>query len=144
MATAESTATTTWEGDLLHGNGTTSFSSGALPDVPVTWASRTSRSAGKTSPEELLAGAHAACFSMGLSKGLADGGTTAERLEVSATVSFDPPRVTSSHITVRGVVPGLDADGFAQAAQAAAEGCPISGALKGNVEITVDATLDNG
>jgi osmotically inducible protein OsmC len=147
MANAESTASTIWEGDLPHGSGTTSFGSGALDDVPVTWASRTARSAGKTSPEELLAAAHASCFSMALSNELAQGGTTAERLEVTATVTFntdDGPRVASSHLTVRGVVPGIDPDGFAKAAQAAAGGCPISGALKGNLEITVDAQLDIG
>jgi osmotically inducible protein OsmC len=143
MANAERTATTVWEGDLPHGNGITSLASGAAPDLPVTWASRTERSEGKTSPEELIAAAHASCFSMALSNGLAEGGTTAERLDVSATVTLDTDTVTivSSHITVRGVVPGLDADGFAQAAQGAADGCPVSGALKGNLEITVDAQL---
>ena len=147
MANAERTANTVWEGDLAHGNGTTSLTSGATGDLPVTWASRTERSNGKTSPEELIAAAHASCFSMALSNELAEGGTTAERLEVTATVTFntdDGPRVASSHLTVRGVVPGIDADGFAKAAQGAAGGCPISGALKGNLEITVDAQLDNG
>jgi osmotically inducible protein OsmC len=143
MANAERTANTIWEGDLAHGNGTTSLASGAAPDLPVTWASRTQRSDGKTSPEELIAAAHASCFSMALSNGLAEAGNTAERLDVSATVTLDTDaiKIVSSHITVRGVVPGLDADGFAQAAQGAAEGCPVSGALKGNLEITVDAQL---
>jgi osmotically inducible protein OsmC len=145
MANAERTATTVWEGDLAHGNGTTSLTSGATGDLPVTWASRTERSEGKTSPEELIAAAHASCFSMALSNGLAESGTTADRLDVSATVTLDTDTVTivSSHITVRGVVPGLDADGFAQAAQGAAENCPVSGALKGSLEITVDAQLDD-
>jgi osmotically inducible protein OsmC len=144
MASAERTATTVWEGDLAHGNGTLSLTSGATGDLPVTWASRTERSAGKTSPEELIAAAHASCFSMALSHGLAESGNPPDRLEVSATVTLsldDGPKVTSSHITVRGTVPGLDADGFAQAAQGAADNCPISGALKGNLEITVDAQL---
>jgi osmotically inducible protein OsmC len=143
MANAERTATTVWEGDLAHGNGTLSLASGASPDLPVTWASRTERSDGKTSPEELIAAAHASCFSMALSNALAQGGTTAERLDVSATVTLDTDevRIVSSHITVRGVVPGLDAAGFAQAAQGAAEGCPVSGALKGSLEISVDAQL---
>ncbi len=144
MASAERTATTVWEGDLAHGNGTLSLTSGATGDLPVTWASRTERSDGKTSPEELIAAAHASCFSMALSHGLAESGNPPDRLEVSATVTLsldDGPKVTSSHITVRGTVPGLDADGFAQAAQGAADNCPVSGALKGNLEITVDAQL---
>ena len=144
MASAERTATTVWEGDLAHGNGTLSLTSGATGDLPVTWASRTERSAGKTSPEELIAAAHASCFSMALSHGLAESGHPPDRLEVSATVTLsldDGPKVSSSHITVRGTVPDLDADGFAQAAQGAADNCPVSGALKGNLEITVDAQL---
>jgi osmotically inducible protein OsmC len=144
MASAERTATTVWEGDLAHGNGTLSLTSGATGDLPVTWASRTERSDGKTSPEELIAAAHASCFSMALSHGLAESGHPPDRLEVSATVTLsldDGPKVSSSHITVRGTVPDLDADGFAQAAQGAADNCPVSGALKGNLEITVDAQL---
>ena len=144
---AESSATTTWQGSLEHGSGNTHPESGAFPDVEVTWASRTTRSAGKTSPEELIAAAHASCFSMALSHELAQAGNPPERLDVSATVTLsmdDGPKVTSSHLTVRGVVPGVDADGFAQAAQGAADGCPISGALKGNLEITVDAQLAGG
>ena len=144
MANVERTATTVWEGDLAHGNGTLSLKSGATGDLPVTWASRTERSDGKTSPEELIAAAHASCFSMALSHGLTEAGSKPDRLDVAATVTLsmdDGPKVTSSHLTVRGVVPGLDADGFAQAAQGAADGCPISGALKGNIEITVDAQL---
>jgi osmotically inducible protein OsmC len=144
MASAERTATTVWEGDLAHGNGILSLTSGATGDLPVTWASRTERSDGKTSPEELIAAAHASCFSMALSHGLAESGHPPDRLEVSATVTLSldgGPKVSSSHLTVRGTVPGLDADGFAEAAKGAADGCPISGALKGNLEITVDAQL---
>jgi osmotically inducible protein OsmC len=144
MASAERTATTVWEGDLAHGNGTLSLTSGATGDLPVTWASRTERSDGKTSPEELIAAAHASCFSMALSHGLAESGHPPDRLDVSATVTLsldDGPKVSSSHITVRGTVPGVDADGFAEAAQGAADNCPVSGALKGNLEITVDAQL---
>jgi osmotically inducible protein OsmC len=144
MASAERTATTVWEGDLAHGNGILSLTSGATDDLPVTWASRTERSAGKTSPEELIAAAHASCFSMALSHGLAEAGHPPDRLEVTATVTLtldDGPKVSSSHITVRGTVPGVDADGFAQAAQGAADNCPVSGALKGNLDITVDAQL---
>lgn len=140
---ATSTATTMWEGDLASGGGTASPASGAFPDVPVSWASRTERSAGKTSPEELLASAHAACFCMGLSNELGSAGHAPERLEATATVGFSPDEgVTYSRIEVRGRVDGVDQQAFEDAARAAGEGCPISGALKGNVEISVEATLE--
>jgi osmotically inducible protein OsmC len=141
---AQSSAKTVWEGDLAHGAGVTTPDSGAFDDVDVTWSSRTSRSAGKTSPEELLAAAHASCYSMALSHELAEAGTPPDRLEATATVDFEPGEgVRSSHIVVRGRVPGIDQDRFSEAARAAGEGCPISGALKGNLEITVDATLES-
>jgi osmotically inducible protein OsmC len=141
---AQSRATTVWEGDLAHGAGTTTPDSGAFPPVDVSWASRTSRAAGKTSPEELLAAAHASCFCMALSLELSEAGTPPERLEATASVEFEPGEgVRSSHIVVRGRVPGVDQDAFADAARSASEGCPISGALKGNVEITVEATLQS-
>jgi osmotically inducible protein OsmC len=141
---ASSSATTVWEGGLAQGSGVTTPASGAFPTVDVSWASRTERAAGKTSPEELLAAAHASCYCMGLSLELGEAGTPPERLEATAEVAFVPGEgVKSSHITVSGRVPGTDQDAFAAAAQAAGEGCPISGALKGNVEITVDATLES-
>jgi osmotically inducible protein OsmC len=141
---AQSTATTVWEGDLGHGRGTTSPGSGAFPDVEVTWASRTARSAGKTSPEELLASAHAACYCMALSHELGEAGNAPERLEATATVTFVPGEgVKSSEIVVRGRVPGIDQAAFEQAARAAGEGCPISGALKGNIDISVGATVES-
>jgi len=139
---AQSSASTVWEGGLAHGSGVTTVASGAFGPVDVTWASRTARSAGKTSPEELLAAAHASCYCMALSHELGEAGTPPERLEASATVDFVPGEgVKSSHIVVSGQVPGIDQEAFAAAAAAAGEGCPISGALKGNIEITVDATL---
>jgi osmotically inducible protein OsmC len=140
---AQSSATTVWQGDLAHGQGRTRPASGAFEEVEVTWASRTSRSAGKTSPEELLAAAHAACYSMALSNELAQAGTPPDELETTATVEFVPGEgVKSSHIVVRGRVPGADQDAFAAAADAAGKGCPISGALAGNVDIQVEATLE--
>jgi osmotically inducible protein OsmC len=139
----ESSASTVWEGDLGHGSGTTTPASGAFPAVDVSWASRTERAAGKTSPEELLAAAHASCYCMALSHELGEAGTPPDRLEASATVDFEPGEgVRSSHIVVSGRVPGIDQARFAEAASAAGDGCPISGALKGNIEITVDATLE--
>ncbi|MEY2516905.1 MAG: lipoyl-dependent peroxiredoxin [bacterium] len=142
MAAAESSASTVWEGDLAHGSGVTTVDSGVFGPVDVTWDSRTARSKGKTSPEELLAAAHASCYCMALSHELAEAGTPPERLEASATVAFVPGEgVKSSHIVVSGRVPGIDQAAFEAAASGAGEGCPISGALKGNIEITVDATL---
>jgi osmotically inducible protein OsmC len=112
----------------------------------VTWASRTERSDGKTSPEELIAAAHASCFSMALSHELSQAGHPPERLDVSSTVVLDEvdggPKVTESRLTVRGRVPGIDQAEFERLAQAAGQGCPISGALKGNLDISVDAKLD--
>jgi osmotically inducible protein OsmC len=140
---ARSSARTQWQGDLAHGAGVTTPASGAFEPVDVSWASRTSRAAGKTSPEELLAAAHASCFCMALAHELAEAGTPPERLEAEATVEFEPGEgVRSSHITVTGRVPGIDQDAFAAAAGAAGQGCPISGALRGNVDINVDAVLD--
>lgn len=143
---AESTANAVWEGDLAHGGGRVAPGSGAFEEQEVTWASRTSRSAGKTSPEELIAAAHAACYAMAFSHTLAEGGHTPERVEVSAKASFETeggPRIASMDLTVRGRVPGIDESAFMEAANAAKDGCPVSGALKGNVEIRLDATLES-
>lgn len=143
MAT-ESSASTVWRGSLAKGSGTTHPDSGAFSDVEVTWGSRTARSAGKTSPEELLAAAHASCYCMALSHALSEAGHEPERLDATATVGFVPGEgVKFSHLVVRGRVPGIDQDGFEEAARGAGENCPISGALKGNLEISVDATLDS-
>jgi osmotically inducible protein OsmC len=145
MAMADRTATTVWEGDLAHGNGNLNLNSGATGELPVTWASRTERSEGKTSPEELIAAAHASCFSMALSHELAQAGHAPEHLDVSATVTLDEvdggPKITSSKLSVRGRVPGIDQAGFEEAAQAAGQGCPVSGAL--SVDISVDAQLES-
>ena len=139
-------ATVTWQGDLVSGAGVVSAStSQTFSALPVSWAARTEAPDGRTSPEELLAAAHASCFAMALSAGLGRGGTPPQKLEVEATVTFDRAdsgwRVTSSALAVRGWVPGLDAEAFKQAAEAAKDGCPISQALKGNVALSVDATL---
>jgi osmotically inducible protein OsmC len=142
---AERTATSRWEGDLAHGNGAVQGASGALDDLAVTWASRTERSNGMTSPEELVAAAHSSCFSMALSHTLTQGGNPPEHLEVSAKVTLDQrdgnPTVTTSELTVTGTVPGIDQAAFERAANDAGQNCPISRALAG-VEISVDATLE--
>lgn len=144
MPIAERSATTAWDGDLPHGNGTLNGASGALNDLSVTWASRTQRSEGKTSPEELIAAAHSSCFSMALANELSQGGHDPDHLDVTAKVTLDEkagvPTVTTSELTVTGRVPGTDQAAFEQAAHAAGQNCPISRALAG-VEISVNATL---
>jgi lipoyl-dependent peroxiredoxin len=146
MPRARSKANAVWEGDLAHGGGRVAPGSGAFGEQEVTWASRTERSAGKTSPEELIAAAHASCFAMALSAGLSGAGHPPERLEVSAEVTFDTdagPKITTSELTVNARVPGMDEADFQKAAEGAKEGCPVSGALKGNVEFVLNATLES-
>src|SRR5436309_13194474 len=120
MAIAERIGHSTWDGDLARGSGVVSGDSGALGELAVTWASRTERSEGKTSPEELIAAAHASCFSMALSHGLGEAGTPPERLDVSATVTLEVGTgITSSRLVPRGRVPGTDQAQFEEAANAA-------------------------
>jgi lipoyl-dependent peroxiredoxin len=142
---AERRAAVTWNGDLLSGSGTIDeVGSGAFGPLDVTWAARTEdQSGGRTSPEELIAAAHASCFSMALAHGLAQAGNAPERLSTSATVTFVPGTgVTAIALAVRGRVPGLDADGFREAAEEAKVGCPVSKALAAVPEITLDASLE--
>ena len=139
-------AETTWKGDLASGSGTIDYvSSGAFTRMPVTWASRTEDHNGRTSPEELIAAAHASCFSMAFSARLAKNGTPAAKLDIKAVVTFDKGdagwKIARSELTVRGDVPGIDAATFVQLAEDAKENCPVSQALKGNVELAVNATL---
>ncbi|HEX7950777.1 MAG TPA: OsmC family peroxiredoxin [Candidatus Limnocylindrales bacterium] len=139
-------ASVVWNGGLTDGSGMITYvSSGVLSRLPVTWASRTSAHDGRTSPEELLAAAHASCFSMALSSRLAKNGTPATQLDVKAEVTFDNAssgwKVTTSKITVSGDVPGIDAATFERLAEDAKENCPISQAIKGNVELFVSASL---
>ncbi|HEV8557970.1 MAG TPA: OsmC family protein [Actinophytocola sp.] len=141
MATTR-TANAHWEGSLLEGAGTVSLDSSNLGRYEVTWASRAEKPEGRTSPEELIAAAHASCFSMALSHGLAGAGTPPASLDTKADVTFQPGEgITGIHLTVRGSVPGLDSDGFAAAAEAAKQNCPVSKALTGTT-ITLEATLE--
>jgi lipoyl-dependent peroxiredoxin len=145
MAT-EKSAQATWQGDLMSGSGEIHEApSGAFGPLQVSWAARTEEEQGdKTSPEELIAAAHAACFAMAFSNVLARAEHAPERLETSATVTFVPGTgITKSALTVVGVVPGIDEAAFHEAAEEAKDGCPVSGALKGNVELTLDARLQN-
>ncbi len=144
MAVAERRAEVAWEGNLARGNGKFTVGSGAMGEMSVTWASRTERPDGKTSPEELIAAAHGSCFAMALSNVLDQGGTPPERLEITATCTFDVDnvKVSSVDLDVHGRVPDLDAEGFQNAVEQADEGCPVSNALRGNVDIRVSASLD--
>jgi osmotically inducible protein OsmC len=146
MAVAERRAEVVWEGNLPRGSGKFTVGSGAMGEMPVTWASRTERPDGKTSPEELIAAAHASCFAMALSNVLDEGGTPPERLEITAVCTFDIDnvKVSSVDLDVRGHVPGLDAEAFQSAVEQGDQGCPVSNALRGNVDIRVNASLNEG
>jgi lipoyl-dependent peroxiredoxin len=134
------TAQVTWQGSLMDGSGTIrSTSSGAIGEQPVSWPNRAEDSPSATSPEELIAAAHAACFAMALSHGLAQAGNAPEQLDTSATVTFQPGQgITKIALTVEGRVPGLDEDAFRQAAEGAKANCPVSQALAGVPEITLE------
>ncbi|HSK93644.1 MAG TPA: OsmC family peroxiredoxin [Candidatus Angelobacter sp.] len=144
---ATRTATVTWTGSLAEGSGTVSAGTSAqFTDLPVSWSSRTEDPEGRTSPEELLAAAHASCFSMALSGALARNGTPPDHMHVSAAVTFDKVgdawTVTKSELDVVGVVPGLDEAAFDEFARGAKDNCPISRALAGNVELSVHSTVE--
>jgi osmotically inducible protein OsmC len=136
-------AEVTWQGDLMGGSGVIErVGSGAFGGLDVTWASRAEEPSGRTSPEELIAAAHASCFSMALALALAEAGSPPEQLSTSATVTFVPGTgITRSVLEVEGKVPGVDEDAFRSAAEGAKDGCPVSQALKGNVELEVTAHL---
>jgi osmotically inducible protein OsmC len=144
MAT-ERRAEVTWQGSLLEGSGTIeSVGSGAFGHLDVTWTSRAEEPAGRTSPEELIAAAHAACFSMALSHGLGEAGSAPERLDASAVVTFQPGTgITKIALAVKGRVPGLDEARFREVAEGAKENCPVSQALAGVGEITLEASLES-
>src|ERR687896_74270 len=140
---AERRATAIWEGNLFEGSGKVAMDSSGIGEFDVTWAARTEQPAGKTSPEELIAAAHAACFSMAFSHELAQAGSAPERLATRAAVTFVPGTgITKIALAVRGRVPGMDDDRFRELAEAAKEGCPVSQALAAVPEITLDATLE--
>lgn len=140
MATTR-TAHTVWEGELLKGSGTVTFDSSGIGSQPVSWPSRAEQANGKTSPEELIAGAHSSCFSMALSHTLAGKGNPPTRLETKADVTFQPGEgITGIHLTVRGEVPGLDESEFQAAAEDAKKNCPVSQALAAT-PITLTAEL---
>jgi osmotically inducible protein OsmC len=145
---ATRSATATWTGDLPTGQGTVSSATTDFwRDLPTSWGSRTEDPNGQTSPEELLAAAHASCFSMAVSNIMSKAGYVPDRVEVRVDTTADKREqgwtVVSSHITLRAWVPNIDEETFQRCANEAKDGCPISRALKGNVELTVDATLEH-
>lgn len=145
MALAERRAEVIWQGTLTQGTGTVNTGSGALSQLPVTFAARTERPDGKTSPEELIAAAHATCYAMAFSNTLTQSGKPPQQLTVTAVCSLDRTdtglKITTMTLDVRGVVPGITQASFEEAARKAEMGCPVSNALRGNVAITVNATL---
>jgi osmotically inducible protein OsmC len=140
MATTR-TATTIWDGGLADGKGQVALESSGVGTFDVSWAARSEAPGGMTSPEELIAAAHSACFSMALSSALGKAGTPPQRLETHAEVDFQPGTgITQIRLSVRGSVDGIDAEAFREAAEGAKVNCPVSKALAG-VDITLDATL---
>lgn len=138
---ATRTAQAHWEGTLFEGAGKVTLASSGIGTYDVSWPARTEEPNGTTSPEELIAAAHSSCYCMAFSNGLAKGGTPPTSLDVKADVTFVPGQgITTSHLTVTGVVPGISEEDFQAAAAAAKDGCPVSQALAG-VEITFEATL---
>lgn len=148
MAMAERRADVTWEGDLRSGSGRLRPGSGAFPEQTVTFPARTEKADGKTSPEELIAAAHATCFAMAFSNTLAQNGTPPERLDVSAVCSLDRAdgglKITAMELSVRGTVPGLDGGKFEELARTAEQRCPVSNALRGNLDIRLRSELVAG
>lgn len=143
MATVERNASIVWEGDLSGGSGSFSGGSGAFNDMPVTFASRVQSPEGKTSPEEMIASAHATCYAMAFSNVLSSGGNNPERLTVNASCYFDDSqlKITGIDLDVQGQVPGMSQGDFESAAGEAEQACPVSNALRGNLQIRVNATL---
>jgi lipoyl-dependent peroxiredoxin len=141
----ERTANAEWQGDLMGGSGTVSTESGVVRDATIKWSSRAEAADENTSPEELIAAAHASCVSMALAHGLAQAGTPAQHIESQATATFDQVgdgfRMTTMRLQIRGQVDGLDEDGFREAAAQAKDNCPVSQALSDDVEVTLDASL---
>ncbi len=144
MASVDRRAEVTWSGNLSQGSGSLDLaSSGALKQAQISFPARTEQPDGKTSPEELIAAAHAGCYAMALSNVLSQGGNEPEQLEISAVVTFDISqlKVTTSALNVRGRVSGLDEESFRQAAEQAEQACPVSNALRGNVDIQLNVSL---
>lgn len=138
----KSTGRTHWDGDLLNGSGVTSLDSGAAAPMQVTWKARSEESGGLTSPEELIASAHASCYAMAFASALAKNETPPTSIDVEATVTFVPGEgITLVELSVAGIVEGMSEPAFVELAETAKNGCPVSQALAGNVPVTLEATL---
>jgi len=138
----KSTGRTHWEGDLASGSGTASLDTGVGGPMQVTWNARAEEHGGLTSPEELIAAAHAACYSMAFSARLGKAGASSITLDTEATATFVPGEgITAMDLTVRANLEGISEEEFKSLAEDAKENCPVSQALKGNVPITLDASL---
>ena len=148
MSIARRQAEVEWEGSLDQGKGSFAVGSWSVGEIPVSWESRTGDSQGNTSPEELMAAAHASCYAMALSKVLDEREAPPEKLYVGAVCALDEvegkPKLTTMDLEVVGVIPSLDAEGFRSAAEQADEICPVTNALRGNVDIRLSATLEEG
>jgi osmotically inducible protein OsmC len=147
MVLARRRAEVGWKGTVEEGRGSFTVGSWMVGEVPVTWSSRTSPEEESTSPEELIAAAHASCYAMALSLVLGERGTPPESIDVQAACALDAVsegfRITTMDLEVRGRVPNLDAEGFRRAAEYAHQICPVSNALKDNVEVRVNTTLED-
>ena len=144
MAKAERRAEVTWQGNLMKGSGTFDLaSSGTMTEAQVTFARRIGNPEGSTSPEELIAAAHASCYAMALSNTLGEQGNDPEELNISATCTLDTDslKITTMVLDIRGNVPGVDEEGFRSAAEQAEQICPVSNALRGNVDIQLNTRL---
>ena len=143
---AERRAEAQWKGNLVNGQGKFQLGSGAVGEIPVTWASRTERADGKTSPEELIAAAHASCYAMAFSHTLTQEGHPPESLTVNAVCILEDVagqlKITTMTLNVRGKVPGIDEATFVQIAQKAEQGCPVSNVLRGGLQIHLNAHLE--
>jgi lipoyl-dependent peroxiredoxin len=147
MPLAERRADLVWKGDLMSGSGSVKLASSGAAELPVTWASRVENPDGKTSPEELIAAAHASCYAMAFSNTLVQAGYQPEQLTVNAVCSLEKVeggiQVDAMVLNVRGRVPGIDQKDFAELAVKGELGCPVSNALRNNVKISVNATLES-
>jgi lipoyl-dependent peroxiredoxin len=146
MALAERKASVVWNGGLPDGSGTLTLTSGAA-ELPISWSARVEESGGKTSPEELIAAALSSCYAMAFSNTLAQAGNAPEQLNIDVVCKVEKVetglKVSEANITVKGKVAGLDQAGFEDLANKAEQGCPVANALRNNVSISVNATLDS-
>jgi lipoyl-dependent peroxiredoxin len=149
MPRVQREAQVTWQGNVARGNGAISGATGAFEQLPYSLATRVEKPDGKTSPEELLAAAHAACYAMSLAGELAKAGSAPEHLDVRAKVTLDQVedgshRIVASELLARARVTGMTEAGLQEVAEAANKGCTLSALIEASAQVTVDATLEGG